>query len=211
MNSQKLLDSLSWRYATKHFDPSKKLDEKTWQALEKSLILSPSSYGLQPYKFILVQDQNLRKKLRVHSWNQPQIEDSSHLIVFLGKKTMDENYIENYVNLIAAKREIPVSALNDYKKMMVDNLVDGGKDILNWSGKQAYIALGNLLTSAALLEVDACPMEGMDVEKYDEILGLEESDYTTLCVCALGFRSADDKYQNLKKVRFDEEKLVEIR
>lgn len=211
MNSQKLLDSLSWRYATKHFNPAKKLDEKTWQVLEKSLILSPSSYGLQPYKFILVQDQNLRKKLRAHSWNQPQIEESSHLIVFLCKKTMDEKYIENYVNLIAASRGIAASSLNDYKNMMVGDLVNGGKDIFNWSGKQAYIALGNLLTSAALLEVDACPMEGIDTKKYDEDLGLANDDYTTLCVCALGFRSVDDKYQNLKKVRFDEAKLIEIR
>ena len=211
MNSQKLIDSLNWRYATKHFDPTKKIDDKTWQVLEQSLILSPSSYGLQPYKFIVVQDQNLRKKLTPHSWNQPQIEESSHLIVFVCRKTMDENYITNYVNLIAKTRGVAASAFDDYKKMMIGDLVNGGKDILNWSGKQAYIALGNLLTSAALLGIDACPMEGIDTKKYDEDLGLINGDYTSLCVCALGFRSVDDKYQNLKKVRFDEAKLVEIR
>lgn len=211
MNSEKLLSALNWRYATKNFDATKKIDEKTWKVLEKTLVLTPSSYGLQPYKFLLIQNSEIRKKLRLYSWNQAQIEDCSHLVVFLGKKILSESYIESYVDLIAKTRDIPTANLDEYKKMMIGNLADGKKDIPTWAAKQAYIALGNLLTSAAILEIDTCPMEGMDLQKYDEILGLEEDKYTTLCACALGFRSADDKYQNLKKVRFDKEKLIEIR
>lgn len=211
MNTHELLEALSWRYATKHFDPDKKIPTNIWKILEKVLILSPSSYGLQPYKFLVVQNHELRKKLTACSWKQPQIEDCSHLVVFLAKKIMTKSYIENYIKLIAETRDISIASLEEYKNMMINSLVNGDKDIPNWAAKQAYVALGNLLTSAALLGIDACPMEGVNSEKYDEILGIGDSNYSAICVCALGFRSAKDKSQNLKKVRFNESHLVEFR
>lgn len=209
MNPEKLISALNWRYATKCFDKTKKIDDEIWKKLEKILILSPSSFGLQPYKFLVIQDQELRKKLRPHSWNQSQIEDCSHLVVFLGKKILSEDCIKNYVDLIAKTRNIPVESLAEYQKLMIKNLLNDKKDIVNWAAKQAYIALGNLLTAAAIFGIDTCPMEGMSPEQYDEILGLKHGRYTALCACAFGFRDKDDKYQNLQKVRFSEENLIE--
>ena len=210
MNNSNILSAFNWRYATKHFDSSKKISTENLEILEKSLILSPSSFGLQPYKFLFVQNQEIRKKLTPHSWNQAQVEECSHLVVFLGRKKMDENYIDKFIGLTASERGISVEMLKDYKAMMMANLVgENARDVPNWAAKQAYIALGNLMTTAALINVDTCPMEGIDTAKYDEILNLQNSDYTTLCVCALGFRSLDDKYQNLKKVRFAKSDLIE--
>lgn len=205
-----LLNALNWRYATKHFDVNKKIDSYMFEALKKSLILSASSFGLQPYKFLILENRELRKKLTPHSWNQPQIEEASHLVVFLGKKTITHHDIEEFIELTAKIREISLETLKDYKNMMIQTLIHSNKNILAWAGEQTYIALGGLLTSAALLKIDACPMEGFDAAKYDEILEVTK-DYTTLCVCALGFRAEHDKYQNFKKVRFSEEKLIAIK
>lgn len=208
MQQTELLAALNWRYATKHFDQSKKIDQNTLETLKKALILSPSSFGLQPYKFIIVSDVETRKKLTAASWNQAQISECSHLVVFVGKKTIDQKYIEDFIKLTADTRHIPVETLEDYKNMMIGGLINNkDKNILAWAGEQAYIALGNLLTSAASLKIDACPMEGIDIEQYNKILEID-SEHGTLCVCALGYRSHDDKYQNLAKVRFEEEKLI---
>ncbi len=207
MLKKELINALNWRYATKHFDKNKEIDGETLDALKQTLVLSASSFGLQPYKFIIIQDQALREKLTAASWNQAQIVECSHLIVFVGKKNIDLSYIEDFINLTAITRQIEVSMLNDYKNMMAGSLINGEKNIAAWAAEQAYIALGNLLTSAALLKIDACPMEGIDIEKYNKILQIDE-DHSALCVCALGFRQQDDRYQNLKKVRFTKEQLI---
>lgn len=205
-----LLSALNWRYATKKFDETKKIDDESFEVLKKSLILSPSSFGLQPYKFVVVENKDLRKKLTPHSWNQLQVEDASHLVVFLGKKSMLKSDIAEFISLIAKTRNVPIESLEVYKNLMTNFVVDSKMDINSWSAKQAYIALGNLMTAAALLKIDTCPMEGIEAQKYDEILQIEEG-YTTLCACALGYRSSEDKYQTLKKVRFDEKKLFEVK
>jgi nitroreductase len=210
MLKNELLDALHWRYATKHFDPNKKISDEDFAILKQSLILSPSSFGLQPYKFLVVENIELRKKLTANSWNQAQIEEASHLVVFLGKNIMTKIDIEEFIELTAKTRQIAITALENYKNMMLQSFVENHRDILDWAAKQAYIALGNLMTAAALLKIDSCPMEGIIASKYDEILEVEKS-YTTLCVCALGFRAVDDKAQNLKKVRFNEKKLIEVR
>jgi nitroreductase len=210
MLKNELLDALHWRYATKHFDPNKKISDEDFAILKQSLILSPSSFGLQPYKFLVVENIELRKKLTANSWNQAQIEEASHLVVFLGKNIMTKFDIEEFIELTAKTRQIAITALENYKNMMLQSFVENHRDILDWAAKQAYIALGNLMTAAALLKIDSCPMEGIIASKYDEILEVEKS-YTTLCVCALGFRAVDDKAQNLKKVRFNEKKLIEVR
>jgi nitroreductase len=210
MLKNELLDALHWRYATKHFDPNKKISDEDFAILKQSLILSPSSFGLQPYKFLVVENIELRKKLTANSWNQAQIEEASHLVVFLGKNIMTKIDIEEFIELTAKTRQIAITALENYKNMMLQSFVENHRDILDWAAKQAYIALGNLMTAAALLKIDSCPMEGIIASKYDEILEVEKS-YTTLCVCALGFRAVDDRAQNLKKVRFNEKKLIEVR
>jgi len=210
MQKNEILLAFNWRYATKHFDVNKKITDEDFAILKQSLVLSPSSFGLQPYKFLIVENKELRKKLTSHSWNQAQVEEASHLVVFLGKKKMTKGDVEEFIELTANTRQMPVGALEDYKNMMVQSLVENPKDIVNWAAKQAYIALGNLMTTAALLKIDTCPMEGIDATKYDEILEVDEN-YSTLCVCALGFRAVDDKYQNLKKVRFDEKKLIAVK
>jgi nitroreductase len=207
---KKLIDAMNWRYATKIFDINRKINNQDWEILEKSMIMSPSSFGLQPYQFLLVENQEIRKLLTPHSWNQPQIEQSSHLVVLTALKNIDEEYIDNFIKLTAKTRSIAESNLAEYKKMMIDNLISSHKDIFNWASKQAYIALGNLMTTASLLDIDSCPIEGINPEKYDEILGIKNSNYATICTCALGFRSVDDKYQTLKKGRFNHDFLVKI-
>ena len=208
-NSQ-LLESLEWRYATKKFDASKKIDAKTWETLERALILSPSSYGLQPWKFVVVQDQATREKLKAASWNQTQVTDASHHVVFVIKEKMDEAHITKFIEATASTRGQNPADLEGYKKMMIGDLVNGPRShvISEWAARQAYIALGNFMTAAAMIGVDTCPLEGLDPVKYDEILGLTGSGWKTVCACPAGYRDAEDKYATSKKVRFDAKDLI---
>jgi nitroreductase len=211
LSTNTLLVRLKWRYATKKFDAAKKIHSSIWSALEEALVLSPSSYGLQPYRFVVIADPELRKKLRAVSWDQPQVTDASHFVVFARKLAMTDADVERFVGLIAETRGSARGSLQGYYDMMVGDLVKGPRSawIEEWTARQTYIALGNLLTSAALLGVDACPMEGLDPAKYDEILGLAAKGYGTTNVCALGYRADDDKYADAKKVRFPNNELIE--
>jgi nitroreductase len=213
LSTNALLVRLNWRYATKKFDPAKPIHPSVWAALEEALVLSPSSYGLQPYRFVVVADPELRKKLRAASWDQPQVTDASHFVVFAHKLAVTEADVERFVGLIAETRSTARSALQGYHDMMAGDLVKGPRSAMvkEWTARQTYIALGNLLTSAALLGVDACPMEGLDPAKYDEILGLTAKGFGTTNACALGYRAADDKYAGAKKVRFPSDELIEHR
>lgn len=213
LSTNTLLVGLHWRYATKKFDPAKKIHPTVWSALEEALVLTPSSYGLQPYRFVVVGDPELRKKLRAVSWDQPQVTEASHFVVFAARLAITEKDVEEFVGLIAATRGSPRSALQGYYDMMVGDLVKGPRNawIREWAARQTYIALGNLLTSAALLGVDACPMEGLDPARYDEILGLTAKGFGTTNVCALGYRADGDKYAAAKKVRFPSNELIEHR
>jgi nitroreductase len=158
---------------------------------------------LQPWKFIVIQNKDVREKLMEISWGQKQIMDCSYFIVFTALKNITTEYIDKYILDIANKRNVETSSLDGFKTMMNNNLV-GIKDV-NWSAKQAYIALGTLLSSAAILNIDTCPMEGLDPKKYDEILGLTE--YETVCACAIGYRSINDKNADNKKIRFNTEDI----
>jgi nitroreductase len=213
LSTNTLLVRLKWRYATKKFDAAKKIHPSLWSALEEALVLTPSSYGLQPYRFVVIADPELRKKLRAVSWDQPQVTDASHFVVFARKLAMTDADVERFVGLIAETRGSARGSLQGYYDMMVGDLVKGPRSawIEEWTARQTYIALGNLLTSAALLGVDACPMEGLDPAKYDEILGLTAKGYGTTNVCALGYRADDDKYAQAKKVRFPNNELIEHR
>lgn len=208
-----LLDALRWRYATKVFDPAKAISEAEWKALEASLVLTPSSYGLQPYKFLVVTDPVLKAQLRPASWGQSQITDASHLVVFLARNSMSEAYVDQFVDRMAEVRGVAVGDLAGYRNLMVGNLVENkqGLNIPEWTARQAYLAFGQLMQTAALMGIDACPIEGLDPKAYDQILGLEGGDYRTVAVCALGYRSEADKYAGLPKVRQRAELLIERR
>lgn len=185
-----LLTQLNWRYATKKFDPARKIPTATWTALEQALVLSPSFYGLQPWRFVIVRDPQLRVTLMPLTMDQPQLTDCSHFVVFARKNVMSEAEVEKLVNRTTDVR----GALRGYCDTMIDDIVKDPRSVWvqEWTARQTYVALGNLMTSAALLGVDACPMEGLDPTGYDEVLGLVEKGYSTSCACALGYRAADD-------------------
>ncbi len=213
MNTAELLTALNWRYATKVFDSTKKIPAYTWTALEESLVLTPSSYGLQPWKFLIIQDKELREQLVPHSWRQRQVADCSHLVVMATKRTMTEADIDANLIRIAEVRGGTPDALAGFRKMLIGDVVTGERSqyITVWAKMQAYIALGQFMTACALLGIDTCPMEGFVSEKYDEILGLEAQGFTTAVLCPAGYRSADDRYASLPKVRFKSSDVIEHR
>ncbi len=210
ISSETLVSNLEWRYAVKKFDSVKKIPAADWKALERSLVLTPSSYGLQPWQFIVVENVELRKKLRAVSWNQTQVEEASHYVVFCAKQTMTEADISKFITLTAKERSMPEANLQGYKDMMINNIVNGAQktNIPLWNSRQLYIALGNLMTAAAVIGVDSCPMEGLDPLQYDEILGIKGSDYATVCALALGYRASDDPYAKAKKVRYPHSDII---
>jgi nitroreductase len=208
--TQQLLEALKWRYATKRFDSDKKIPADVWSALEQALILTPTSYGLQPYRFIVMTDAEKRAELLAHSWNQHQVTDCSHYVVFTAKTKMTEADVDHLIQRIAEVRKVPAESLSTYRGMMLGDVVHGsrGKVAHEWATRQTYIALGNLMTCAAVLGVDACPMEGLVPAEYDRALGLAGSGYATVVACALGYRSASDKYAAAPKVRFEAGELI---
>ena len=210
---ESLLQQLNWRYATKKFDPAKKISAADWAVLEEALILTASSYGLQPWKFIIVTDPALKAKLRPASWNQSQVEDCSHLVVFTAKQDITEADLDRFVARTAEVRGSTVESLAGYKGFMMGDLVNGARHavIHEWAARQTYIAMGNLLTSAALLGIDACPFEGIEPAKYDEILGLKGTGYATISACPVGYRADDDKYAAAPKVRFAAKDIIDHR
>lgn len=203
LNVSELVDSLQWRYAVKRFDPSKRIDATTWSAIESSLVLTPSSFGLQPWKFIVIGSQENKAKLPAISWNQTQPADCSHMVVFAAKKTVDAKYVDAFLAKTAEVRNVNTESLTGYRNVMLGFLQNTQGRHLAWSSNQVYIALGQLLACAAILGVDACPMEGIIASEYDKLLGLDGGDYTTVVGCALGYRHPDDQYAALAKVRFD--------
>ena len=212
ITNEQLNSALSWRYATKIFDSTRNIPAPTWATLERAIVLSPSSFGLQPYKFFVVNDPAIRQKLVPVSWGQKQVADCSHYIVFAARTTLGAEHINAFINRIAEVRGITTESLDSYRAMMNSSLINGGtlsKMIPEWAARQAYIALGNLMTSAAVLGVDACPIEGFEPDKYDEILQLKGSDFASVVCCALGYRAATDKYAALPKVRQPESQLVQ--
>lgn len=210
--TKQLLDALNWRYATKVFDATKKIPADVWSVLEKSLVLTPTSYGLQPYQFLVVQDAAKRAALLSNSWGQKQVVDCSHFVVFTARTEMSEADVDKLISRTVELRKLPVGALDAYRGMMLGDVVNGprGKTAHEWAARQCYIALGNLMTCAAILGVDACPMEGINPPEYDKILGLAGSGYKTVVALALGYRSANDQYARLAKVRYETAELVKV-
>jgi nitroreductase len=206
-----LLDGLHWRYAAKHFDAQKTISSETWKQLEESLVLTPSSYGLQPWKFLVITDAALKAKLLPHAWKQKQVVDCSHFVVFASKTTLDSEYIDSHIQRSAELRGVPVESMKFFRDMVVKDLVHDARSgvVEEWAARQAYIALGQFMLACALLHVDACPMEGFVPAEFDKILGLTAKGLTATVCCAAGYRAGHDKYATTPKVRFPAEKVVE--
>ena len=206
---EKLLTQLNWRYATKKFDSAKKIPADVWAVLEESLVLAPSSYGLQPWKFFHVQNPDIRKQLLPVSWGQTQVVDASHLVVFCVKKDVGVSDAERLIQRTSELRGIHSDSLAGYLKMMSGSLTRQSPEAVRiWMTNQVFIALGQFLSACALLGVDACPMEGFDPVKFDEILGLKAHGVKSFALAAAGYRAADDKYASLPKVRFPENEVI---
>ncbi|NEO87217.1 MAG: NAD(P)H-dependent oxidoreductase [Spirulina sp. SIO3F2] len=210
MTPDTVLQQLNWRYAVKAFDPDRKIPDDVWHALEQSLVLAPSSFGLQPWKFFIVDDPELRQQLLPHSWGQKQVIDASHMIVLAIKKDVNADDVDRYLARMSEVQGTPIEQLEGFGKMVKGFLVNPPFpfEVDSWSTRQVYIALGQLMTAAAMLNIDTCPMEGFMPDKYDEVLGLAEKGYHAVVACPVGYRAADDKYATRPKVRYETADVV---
>lgn len=202
--NEQLAAALQWRYATKQFDASRQIPADTWALLQQSLVLAPSSFGLQPWKFISVETPSVRAQLQPLAWNQSQTTEASRFVVLAHRTEILDTDIDRFIRTSAAARGQKPEDLAGYRKVL-SGFVAGfpsPADAANWAAKQVYIALGQLMTTAALAGVDSCPMEGIDKGGFDRVLGLPGTGYTTTVACALGYRAPTDKYATLPKVRY---------
>tara|TARA_R110002126_G_scaffold2056_9_gene12029 strand:+ start:4012 stop:4644 length:633 start_codon:yes stop_codon:yes gene_type:complete len=207
MNSY--IENLNWRYATKKFDASKKVSKKDLENLLEATALSASSYGLQPYEILVVEDAALRNKLQPAAWGQSQITEASHLIVLANQSTFGEELVDDYLNNVSETRGIPSNDLQGYSDFMKSKLMPLSESAkATWTARQTYIALGNLLSAAADLKIDTCPMEGFDSAQFNEMLGLSKRGLNAAVIVAVGYRSKEDKTQHYKKVRKAKENLI---
>lgn len=205
------IDSLEWRYATKKFDSTKKISDTDLQALKSSIRLAASSYGLQPYKVLIIENPELREKLKPASWGQTQITDASHLFVFCTVHESVPEIVDAYLQRKADTQNLELEAIKGYGDFMKSKLGDFPEDaIQHWKHAQTYIALGNLLAACAELRIDACPMEGFENEQYDEILGLSAKGLHASVVATVGYRHEEDQSQHAAKVRKSEDVLFEL-
>lgn len=203
-----ITEAMNWRYATKKFDINKEIDESTLNTMLETLRLSPSSYGLQPWKFIIVNNKETRKQIRDIAHGQPQITDASHIIIFTNKKNIDKELVDEYLNFVAKEKNIDISNLEGFREMIIGSFSGRSvEDLRGWASRQLYLAAGNLITTCAILEVDACPMEGFDRVKLDELLDLHTSNLESKMIVAIGYRSDEDIDANKKKIRFPKEEV----
>jgi nitroreductase len=207
-----LLDSLNFRYATKRFDPARQIPDEEWDVLEQSLVLAPSSFGLQPWKFIVINDPELRGRLRQHSWNQSQITEASRLVVFTTRTDLTEPDVDRFMTRLAAVQGRDPSTLEGYRNIVVSFASAMNREARHaWNARQTYIALGQFMTAAAVLGIDTCPIEGFDPAGYDAELDLTDTGYATSVVCAAGYRSPEDKYAGTPQARVPHSELIEHR
>ena len=213
LTPEQIVERLNWRYAVKKFDADKQIPGDVWAAIEQSLLLAPSSFGLQPWKFVVVDDPELRAKLCQASWRQSQVVDADRYVVFTALRTTTDDDVDRYIARQCEVRGGEVEALKGYRDVIAGFLVKGwaAKDLFGWNARQAYLALGQMMTAAAAMGVDTCPMEGVDMAAYDELLGLKDTRYATLCACAVGYRADDDKYAGAPKVRYALDEIIEHR
>jgi nitroreductase / dihydropteridine reductase len=207
--TDQILNSLNWRYATKAFDTDKKLTTEQVDFVKESMRLAPSSYGLQVWKFIEVKSPELRQQIREAGWNQGQYTDASNLFAFcsyIDPASKAEELVNSYVDQLISQRGVTAESLEGYKGMMMNSMKNGNTSgdpakTGPWLDNQLYIALGQAMTSCALAGIDTCAMEGFDISKVSKILGLEKLGLQAKAFLAVGFRSDEDKYSAVKKVR----------
>lgn len=207
--SKDIIADLNWRYACKKFDPEKKLSNEEVEALMESLRLTASSYGLQPWKFLVVNNTELREKLVPSCFGQNQVKDASHLIVMCAMADVNEDHVDAYLKDISETRGVDLAEMEGFKKMLMMAVGKPEDKKLEWAKKQIYIALGTLLTVAANMRIDTCPMEGFKPSEVDEILGLKEKGLRSVLLCPVGHRADDDAYTEKSKVRFSKDMVIE--
>jgi len=211
ISNEDLIRQLNWRYAVKRFDPLKKVSAEDWEALEDALILAPSSYGLQPWRFYVVTDDEIRKELQTYSWNQPQITECSQVVVIAARKDAKPEDINKYLKRITEVRGTPAEELEILKGMMLGSQKAAAENglINEWAARQCFIALGVLLSAAAIRGIDTCPIEGFLPDEYDRLLGIESDGYFSVVVGAIGYRDKDEDWLGkLPKVRYPKSDVV---
>jgi len=197
-----LQQSLAWRYAVKKFDHTKKVSAEQLHTLLKTVQLAPSSFGLQHYKIIAVEDAAIREQLKEAAFGQAQLTDASHVIVFAAETEINEAYVKSYIDEVASVRNTDRENLKDFENYILGSISRLTEDQkIAWAHKQAYLALGVLISAASELEIDTCPMEGFNAGKFDEILGLKEKGVTSSVIVTIGYRLEEDPYAHLAKVR----------
>lgn len=204
---QPIIDDLNWRYAVKQFDAKRKLSPKEIEFLSESLRLTATSYGLMPFKLLIIDEPETKTRLKDASYGQSQVADASHVLILCNRVKPGKADVDAYMKLVSEVREVPLEKLNGFSERIISKLEKMDR-IAEWTAKQAYIALGNLLTVCAVRRIDACPMEGFEAEKYNEILGLNELGLNACLAVPVGYRSKADKTQFLKKVRPDKKDFV---
>jgi nitroreductase len=197
-----IIEKLKWRYATKLFDSNKKISQKQIDTIKEAVNLTATSYGMQPFKMIIVSNQEIKEKLTEAAFGQINVSTASHVLIFAAKTNIDNDYIDSHVENLAQIRNVELNSLVSYKANIQNFIKKKSlEQLLKWASDQCYIALGNLLTVCAIEKIDACPMGGFDAEKFDEILYLKEKNLHSVVFANLGYRSEDDKYAKLNKVR----------
>lgn len=210
-----ILDSLNWRYAVKAFDTNKKLTTEQVDFIKEAMHLAPSSYGIQAWKFVEIKTPELRQQIKEIGWGQGQYTDASNLFAFCSYRdpvSKGEELVDIFVKEIAEQRGSSVESLEGYKGMMVNAMHNGntsGDPAFSpyWLQNQLYLALGQTMTACAMAGIDTCAMEGFDIAKANEILGLDKLGLKVNCFLAVGFRDQEDKYATTKKVRNSMDKV----
>jgi len=205
----KIIESLSWRYATKKFDTNKKLSENKVKTLKEAFNLTATSFGLQTISMLVISNEDLKKSLIEHAYNQKQVYEASHLLVLCIQNDIKDEDVNDYFDNIKVIRNTPETILESYRNYLLQSMRDKSvEERQQWSMNQAYIALGNLMTVCAIEGIDSCPMEGFNPEKYDEILNLKDKGLKSLLLLPVGYRAEDDMFATFKKVRKDINKTI---
>ena len=206
----KYTEDLNWRYATKQFDATKKIASEDLETLKEAVQLSASSYGLQPYKILIVQDDKVKAQLKEAGYNQSQFTDASAIFVFAHQTDFGAELVDSYIDLAADAKGVKPEDMEQYATLMKNSLLNLPQEAKSgWTARQAYIALGNLLSAAAAHKIDACPMEGFNADAFDEILNLKDTNLHAVAVVAVGYRHQDDSHQHDPKVRRPQSQLFE--
>lgn len=209
MNKLAVDKAIHWRYAVQKFDLKRKISDAEFEVLMEALRLTPSSYGLQPWKFIVVKNPEVREELKKASYFQAQVTEASHFVAIAYKGKMLEEDVNHYIQYISSERKVGLETLEKYKNGILRDLLGFRGTVLDqWAINQTYIAMGFVLQAAAVMGIDTCPMEGLKAKEYDRLLGLEGTGYHTVTAIAFGYRDPECKMQAMAKIRFPKEHVI---